>query len=97
MVVRSFREEGFGFFFKGWTPAFIRLAPNSMLLFIFLEVCHVPCRYGVLPPYILGYSNLDDFGMGSKAPTHLYAKVMLRVAVRILFLSVGGRGVNNWR
>lgn len=26
------------FIFKGWTPAFIRLAPNTVLMFVFLEV-----------------------------------------------------------
>lgn len=27
------------FLFKGWTPAFIRLGPNTVLLFVFFEVC----------------------------------------------------------
>jgi len=26
------------FLFKGWTPAFIRLGPNTVLLFVFFEV-----------------------------------------------------------
>jgi hypothetical protein len=26
------------FLFKGWTPAFIRLGPNTVLMFIFFEV-----------------------------------------------------------
>jgi hypothetical protein len=26
------------FLFKGWTPAFVRLAPNTVLLFVFFEV-----------------------------------------------------------
>jgi len=30
-------NEGPMFLFKGWTPAFIRLAPNTILLFVFLE------------------------------------------------------------
>lgn len=29
------------FLFKGWTPAFIRLGPNTVLLFVFFEVS--PC------------------------------------------------------
>ncbi|TFL06324.1 mitochondrial carrier [Pterulicium gracile] len=33
----SLREEGPRFLFKGWTPAFIRLAPNTVLLFVFYE------------------------------------------------------------
>lgn len=38
-VVRtSLRKEGPQFLFKGWTPAFIRLAPSTILLFVFLEV-----------------------------------------------------------
>jgi len=34
---QSFRDEGPRFLFKGWTPAFIRLGPNTVLLFVFLE------------------------------------------------------------
>ncbi|KAI0271649.1 dicarboxylic acid transporter [Gloeopeniophorella convolvens] len=34
---RSLREEGPRFLFKGWTPAFIRLGPNTVLLFVFFE------------------------------------------------------------
>jgi dicarboxylate transporter 10 len=34
---QSFREEGIRFLFKGWTPAFIRMAPNTVLLFVFYE------------------------------------------------------------
>ncbi|TEB39094.1 mitochondrial carrier [Coprinellus micaceus] len=37
ILVKSFREEGASFLFKGWTPAFIRLAPNTVLLFVFYE------------------------------------------------------------
>ncbi|KAL0950693.1 hypothetical protein HGRIS_007470 [Hohenbuehelia grisea] len=33
----SLREEGPKFLFKGWTPAFIRLGPNTVLLFVFFE------------------------------------------------------------
>ncbi|KAG8737920.1 Mitochondrial dicarboxylate transporter [Ceratobasidium sp. 428] len=38
VVKTSFRTEGVKFLFKGWTPAFVRLAPNTVLLFVFLEV-----------------------------------------------------------
>ncbi|KAI0307473.1 dicarboxylic acid transporter [Multifurca ochricompacta] len=34
---RSLRDEGPGFLFRGWTPAFIRLGPNTILLFVFFE------------------------------------------------------------
>lgn len=34
----SLHEEGPRFLFKGWTPAFIRLGPNTVLLFVFFEV-----------------------------------------------------------
>ncbi|KAF8630207.1 hypothetical protein AX15_003057 [Amanita polypyramis BW_CC] len=37
VVLQSFREEGPRFLFKGWTPAFIRLGPNTVFLFVFLE------------------------------------------------------------
>lgn len=38
VLTRSLREEGPRFLFKGWTPAFIRLGPNTVLLFVFFEV-----------------------------------------------------------
>ncbi|KAJ3516793.1 hypothetical protein NLJ89_g915 [Agrocybe chaxingu] len=34
---RSLREEGVRFLFKGWTPAFVRLGPNTILMFVFYE------------------------------------------------------------
>ncbi|KAG8748638.1 Mitochondrial dicarboxylate transporter [Ceratobasidium sp. 414] len=37
VVKTSFQTEGVRFLFKGWTPAFVRLAPNTVLLFVFLE------------------------------------------------------------
>lgn len=41
----SLRKEGVKFLFKGWTPAFMRLGPNTVLLFVFMEVC-LPIRLG---------------------------------------------------
>lgn len=38
LVKTSLREEGIRFLFKGWTPAFVRLAPNTILMFVFMEV-----------------------------------------------------------
>jgi len=37
ILKNSLREEGPMFLFKGWTPAFIRLGPNTIFLFVFLE------------------------------------------------------------
>ncbi|RDB28977.1 Mitochondrial dicarboxylate transporter [Hypsizygus marmoreus] len=37
ILATSLREEGPRFLFKGWTPAFIRLGPNTVLLFVFYE------------------------------------------------------------
>ncbi|KAI0252722.1 dicarboxylic acid transporter [Lactifluus subvellereus] len=37
ILKRSMRDEGPGFLFKGWTPAFVRLGPNTVLLFVFFE------------------------------------------------------------
>lgn len=45
ILVKSFREEGVSFLFKGWTPAFIRLAPNTVLLFVFYEVSTDPSSF----------------------------------------------------
>ncbi|KAI0825231.1 dicarboxylic acid transporter [Trametes gibbosa] len=33
----ALREEGPRFLFKGWTPAFIRLGPNTVFMFVFFE------------------------------------------------------------
>ncbi|KAH8120506.1 mitochondrial carrier [Phellopilus nigrolimitatus] len=37
VFLNSLKEEGPKFLFKGWTPAFIRLGPNTVLLFVFFE------------------------------------------------------------
>ncbi|GJJ13925.1 hypothetical protein Clacol_008182 [Clathrus columnatus] len=44
-LAKSFREEGPMFIFKGWTPAFIRLAPNTVLMLVFLEQLRNGWRY----------------------------------------------------
>jgi solute carrier family 25 (mitochondrial dicarboxylate transporter), member 10 len=36
-VAETVRLEGPGFLVKGWTPAFLRLAPNTVLTFVFME------------------------------------------------------------
>ena len=38
VLKRSLRDEGPRFLFKGWTPAFVRLGPNTVILFVFFEV-----------------------------------------------------------
>jgi solute carrier family 25 (mitochondrial dicarboxylate transporter), member 10 len=50
ILKRSMRDEGPRFVFKGWTPAFVRLGPNTVLLFVFFEVCHSDLRK-VTAPY----------------------------------------------
>lgn len=37
LLTTSLRQEGPSFLFKGWTPAFMRLGPNTVLLFVFFE------------------------------------------------------------
>ncbi|TFK57698.1 mitochondrial carrier [Heliocybe sulcata] len=37
VLKESLRNEGPVFLFKGWTPAFIRLVPNTILMFVFFE------------------------------------------------------------
>ncbi|KAK0120365.1 hypothetical protein ONS95_011768 [Cadophora gregata] len=37
IVTESLRNEGPGFLMKGWTPAWLRLAPNTVLMFLFME------------------------------------------------------------
>lgn len=36
-VVELYKESGLMGFFKGYVPAFIRLAPHTILTFVFLE------------------------------------------------------------
>ncbi|KAG2023168.1 dicarboxylic acid transporter [Coprinopsis cinerea AmutBmut pab1-1] len=44
VLVDSLRQEGIRFLFKGWTPAFVRLAPNTVLLFVFYEQLRIAWR-----------------------------------------------------
>ncbi|RDX56323.1 dicarboxylic acid transporter [Lentinus brumalis] len=37
VLTTALREEGPRFLFRGWTPAFIRLGPNTVLMFVFFE------------------------------------------------------------
>ncbi|KAF7319884.1 hypothetical protein MKEN_00771600 [Mycena kentingensis (nom. inval.)] len=37
VLTTSIREEGPRVLFKGWSPAFVRLGPNTVLLFVFFE------------------------------------------------------------
>jgi len=37
VLSKSFANEGPRFILKGWTPAFIRLGPNTVLMFVFYE------------------------------------------------------------
>ncbi|KAF8887811.1 dicarboxylic acid transporter [Infundibulicybe gibba] len=37
VLITSLRQEGPRFLFKGWTPAFVRLGPNTVLMFVFFE------------------------------------------------------------
>ncbi|KAL3418593.1 hypothetical protein PVAG01_10309 [Phlyctema vagabunda] len=37
IIRTSIQYEGIGFLMKGWTPAWLRLAPNTVLMFLFME------------------------------------------------------------
>ncbi|KAK4046004.1 hypothetical protein OIV83_006439 [Microbotryomycetes sp. JL201] len=37
VITASFRREGFAWMFRGWTPAWIRLSPNTIIIFMTLE------------------------------------------------------------
>lgn len=37
ILTESLRKEGPGFLFKGWVPSWIRLTPNTIFIFVFLE------------------------------------------------------------
>lgn len=32
VIAQSFKNEGMSWMFKGWTPAFIRLSPNTIIV-----------------------------------------------------------------
>lgn len=32
VITRAFQKEGLTWIFKGWTPAWIRLSPNTILI-----------------------------------------------------------------
>lgn len=36
-ISKSVKADGMTVFFRGWTPAFLRLQPQTTLLFVFLE------------------------------------------------------------
>jgi dicarboxylate transporter 10 len=44
VLMQSLRNEGVGILFRGWVPAFMRLGPNTIVLFVTLEVGSFPCR-----------------------------------------------------
>lgn len=52
VLQKSLREEGARFLFKGWLPAFIRLGPNTVLLFVFFEVRILPVVASLLCPVL---------------------------------------------
>ncbi|GJN94786.1 hypothetical protein Rhopal_007878-T1 [Rhodotorula paludigena] len=37
VIATSFKNEGMSWMFKGWTPAWIRLSPNTIIIFLTLE------------------------------------------------------------
>lgn len=37
MIAHAFKHEGLTWLFKGWTPAWIRLSPNTIILFMTVE------------------------------------------------------------
>lgn len=37
VITRAFKTEGLTWLFKGWTPAWIRLSPNTIIIFMTLE------------------------------------------------------------
>ncbi|GAA96672.1 uncharacterized protein L969DRAFT_90601 [Mixia osmundae IAM 14324] len=41
VVAKSFKAEGPGWVFRGWTPAWIRLGPNTVAIFLILEQLRV--------------------------------------------------------
>ncbi|KAI5208678.1 hypothetical protein E4T39_01432 [Aureobasidium subglaciale] len=37
IFAESYKKEGISFLMRGWTPAWLRLAPNTVLMFVFME------------------------------------------------------------
>ncbi|KAI0735679.1 mitochondrial carrier [Earliella scabrosa] len=53
VLTTALREEGPRFLFKGWTPAFIRLGPNTVLMFVFFEQLKKAWRTAFPAEYVL--------------------------------------------
>ncbi|MBW0462448.1 hypothetical protein O181_002163 [Austropuccinia psidii MF-1] len=45
VVQQSFRNEGMAWMFRGWAPAFIRLGPNTVIIFVGLEQLKLATDY----------------------------------------------------
>lgn len=70
VLTRSMRDEGLKFLFKGWTPAFIRLGPNTVLMFVFFEVRSLCLSMWVHAASHSAYSNLKKAGEPSSLCHH---------------------------
>ncbi|THY43272.1 hypothetical protein D6C99_07151 [Aureobasidium pullulans] len=45
IFTESYKKEGISFLMRGWSPAWLRLAPNTVLMFVFME--QLQCLVGV--------------------------------------------------
>ncbi|KAM0648470.1 hypothetical protein ACHAO3_006653 [Verticillium nonalfalfae] len=49
IIRTSLREEGPRFLMKGWTPAWLRLTPNTILTFVFMEQLRILTQWNFVP------------------------------------------------
>ncbi|EEY23525.1 mitochondrial dicarboxylate carrier [Verticillium alfalfae VaMs.102] len=49
IIRTSLREEGPRFLMKGWTPAWLRLTPNTILTFVFMEQLRILTQWTFVP------------------------------------------------
>ncbi|KAG7143563.1 Mitochondrial dicarboxylate transporter like protein [Verticillium longisporum] len=49
IIRTSLREEGPRFLMKGWTPAWLRLTPNTILTFVFMEQLRILTQWSFVP------------------------------------------------
>lgn len=54
LLARVYRAEGVGWVFRGWVPSFIRLGPQTIATFLFLE------QHKRLYRYFKGVNEIDD-------------------------------------
>lgn len=60
---KDLRKEGIGFLFRGWTPAWMRLGPNTIIVFVLLEKLRLLVDYSRAATTATTPRSTDDVGV----------------------------------